>query len=153
ATAKGQERLSYDRLVLTLGSRLVRPPVIGLAAHGFDVDTYEAAVRLDAHLATIARLDSSPARSTVVVVGGGFTGIEVATELPARLARFQIGNPRVILVDPSPVVGATIGGNARPVINEALAAHGIETRLGVTVTSIEETGITLSSGEFIPAMT
>jgi NADH:ubiquinone reductase (H+-translocating) len=152
-TEKGHEKLGYDRLVLTLGSRLVRPPVPGLAAHGFDVDTYEAAVRLDAHLAKIARLDSSPARSTVVVVGAGFTGIEVATELPARLARFQISDPRVILVDPSPVVGATIGENARPVINEALAAHRIETRLGVTVTSVEETGVALSSGELIPAMT
>src|ERR1700761_6841392 len=90
ATEKSHEKLSYDRLVLTLGSRLVRPPVPGLAAHGFDVDTYEAAVCLDAHLAKIARPDSSPARSTVVVVGAGFTGIEVATELPARLARFQI---------------------------------------------------------------
>jgi NADH:ubiquinone reductase (H+-translocating) len=153
AADKGHEKLGYDRLVLALGSKLVRPPVPGLAAHGFDVDTYEAAIRLDAHLAKIARLDPSLARSTIVVVGAGFTGIEVATELPARLARFQIIDPKVILVDPNPVVGATIGENARPVIDEALAAHRIETRLGVTVTSVEESGVALSSGELIPAMT
>ncbi len=153
ATAQGQQRLSYDRLVLALGSKLVRPPITGLALHGFDVDTYAAAVRLEAHLAEIARLAASPARSTAVVVGAGFTGIEVATELPARLARAQISDPRVILVDPNPVVGSTIGDEARPVINEALATHRIETRLGVTVTTIQETGVTLSSGEFIPSMT
>src|SRR5690348_12714906 len=47
----GREVLTYYRLVLTLGSELVRPPIPGLAEHSFDVDTYAAAVRLDAHLA------------------------------------------------------------------------------------------------------
>lgn len=153
ATAASRQRLSYDRLVLALGSELVRPPVAGLAAHGFDVDTYAAAVRLNAHLARLATLAASPARSTVVVVGAGFTGIEVATELPSRLAQAGITDPRVILLDPNPVVGATIGDGARPVINEALAALHIETRLGVRVTAVQADGITLSSEEFIPSMT
>lgn len=153
ATADTRQRLSYDRLVLALGSELVRPPLPGLAAHGFDVDTYAAAVRLNEHLAKLARLEASPARSTVVVVGAGFTGIEVATELPSRLAQAGITDPRIILVDPNPIVGATIGGEARPVINEALAALHIETRLGVTVAGIQASGITLSSEEFIPSMT
>lgn len=152
-TADTRQRLSYDRLVLALGSELVRPPLPGLAAHGFDVDTYAAAVRLNEHLAKLARLEASPARSTVVVVGAGFTGIEVATELPSRLAQAGITDPRIILVDPNPIVGATIGGEARPVINEALAALHIETRLGVTVAGIQASGITLSSEEFIPSMT
>ncbi len=153
ATAQAQQNLSYDRLVLALGSELVRPPLPGLATHGFDVDTYAAAVRLNTHLAKLAKLPASPARSTVVVVGAGFTGIEVATELPSRLAYAGISNPRIILVDPNPVVGSTIGDEARPVINEALAALRIETRLGVTVTAVRADGITLSSGEFIPSMT
>lgn len=153
ATSTGRQKLNYDRLVLALGSSLVRPPLPGLAAHGFDVDTYAAALRLDAHLAQLGGLPASPARSTAVVVGAGFTGIEVATELPDRLARAQIADPRIILVDPNPVVGATIGDHARPVINDALAALRVETRLGVRVTAVEATGITLSSGEFIPAMT
>lgn len=152
-TADTRQRLSYDRIVLALGSELVRPPLPGLAAHGFDVDTYAAAVRLNEHLAKLARLEASPARSTVVVVGAGFTGIEVATELPSRLAQAGITDPRIILVDPNPIVGATIGGEARPVINEALAALHIETRLGVTVAGIQASGITLSSEEFIPSMT
>src|SRR5215469_14599209 len=71
ATGGGREVLAYDRLVLTLGSELVRPAVPGLAARGFDVDTYAAAVRLEAHLATLRAQDDRPGRSTVVVVGGG----------------------------------------------------------------------------------
>lgn len=35
--------LEYDRLVFALGSRLVRPTVPGLAAHGFDIDTFAGA--------------------------------------------------------------------------------------------------------------
>src|SRR5262249_30155208 len=63
------------------------------------------------------------------------------------------GERRVVLVDPNPVVGATIGEHARPVICEALAALGIETRLGTKVTSADSLGVTLASGEVIPAQT
>jgi NADH:ubiquinone reductase (H+-translocating) len=153
ATRRGGEVLSYDRLVLTLGSELVRPAIPGLKTNGFDVDTYAAAVRLNAHLAALGKLDASPGRSTVVVVGAGFTGIEVAAEMPSKLARAHIADPRVILVDPNTVIGATIGDDARPVINEALSALGVETRLGAKVSVVDSTGIALTFGEFIPAWT
>jgi NADH dehydrogenase len=153
ATARGKEVLRYDRLVLTLGSELVRPAIPGLETNGFDVDTYAAAVRLNAHFAALGKLDASPGRSTVVVVGAGFTGIEVAAEMPSKLVRAQIADPRVILVDPNAVIGTTIGDDARPVINEALSALGVETRLGARVSAVDPTGIALTSGEFIPAWT
>jgi NADH dehydrogenase len=153
-TPQGEETFAYDRLVLTLGSELMRPPIPGLAGHSFDVDTYAAAVRLDAHLAALGKQPASQGRSSVVIVGAGFTGIEVATEMPAKLDRAGVrGDRRIVLVDPSPVVGATIGQNARPVINEALTALCIETRLGVTVTSVDANGVVLSSGEVIPSKT
>jgi NADH dehydrogenase len=154
ATSRGQEFLAYDRLVLALGSELVRPGIPDLAANSFDVDTYAAAVRLNAHIAALSERPASPGRSTVVVVGAGFTGIEVATEMPRKLDRARVaGDRRVILVDPNPVVGATIGAHARPVIREALSALGVETRLGVKVSAIDATGIALTSGEFIPGET
>ncbi|MGN1288359.1 MAG: NAD(P)/FAD-dependent oxidoreductase, partial [Bradyrhizobium sp.] len=153
-TGPRAETLTYDRLVLTTGSELVRPAISGLAAHGFDVDTYQAAMRLDAHLAALGKQPPSPARSTVAVVGAGFTGIEVATEMPAKLAAAGItGDHRIILIDPNPVVGATFGGHGRPVINEALAALGVETRLNVRVNAVSADSITLNSGEIIPAAT
>jgi len=153
-TAQGEQGLAYDRLVLTLGSELVRPPIPGLAGHSFDVDTYASALRLDAHLAALGAQTASDARSTVVIVGAGFTGIEVATEMPTKLDRAGVtGHRRIVLVDPSPVVGATIGQHARPVINDALSALNIETRLGVTVTSVDASGIALGSGEVIATNT
>jgi NADH:ubiquinone reductase (H+-translocating) len=146
--------IAYDRLVLALGSELVRPAIPGLASHSFDVDTYASAQKLNAHLASLANAPPSPARSTIVVVGAGFTGIEVATEMPAKLEKAGVhGERRVVLLDPNPVVGATIGANGRPVINEALSALGVETRLGARVEAVDADGIRLSSGEIIPTQT
>ena len=154
ATRGGRQILDYDRLVFTLGSELARPAIPGLAANSFDVDTYAAALRLDAHLAELGKQATSDGRSTAVVVGAGFTGIEVATELPGKLDRAGVtGDRRIILIDPNPVVGATIGEPARPVITEALSALGVALRLDVKVDAVDANGITLSSGEFIPTRT
>lgn len=154
ATGAGRQVLAYDRLVLTTGSELVRPAIPGLAIHGFDVDTYDAAIELDKHLAALGQQPPSQARMTVVVVGAGFTGIEVATEMPDKLARAGItGDLRIILIDPNPVVGATFGAHGRPVINEALTALGVETRLNVRVKAVDAGGITLDTGEIIPTET
>jgi len=153
-TAVGQQCLTYDRLVLTLGSQLVRPAISGLAVHGYDVDTYVAAARLDAHLEELGKQAPSEGRSTVVVVGAGFTGIEVATEMPAKLDRAHLsGQRRIVLVDPNANVGVTIGEHSRQTIHGALSALGVETRLNVSVISVDANGIKLSSGEFISAKT
>ena len=53
--------------------------------HAFSADCVEDAVELDKHLKELAKLPESPARNTVAVVGCGFTGIELATELPRRM--------------------------------------------------------------------
>ena len=154
ATAQGRETISYDRLVLALGSELVRPAIPGLAQHSFDVDTYAAARKLNAHLASLRERPASPGRSTVIVAGAGFTGIEVAAEMPQKLRAAAVpGDYRVILVDPNPAVGATIGASARPVIDEALSALRVETRLGARIKSVEATGLALAGGEFIASET
>jgi NADH dehydrogenase len=154
-TATGPQTLPYDRLVFAVGSQLVRPSIPGLAELAFDVDTYAGAIRLNAHLQTLITLPDSPERFTVVVVGAGLTGIEAATEMPGKL-RTVLGTTRpfrVILADHNPLVGSDMGDSARPVIEEALVALGVETRLGIEVTAIHPTGITLKSGEVIPTAT
>jgi NADH dehydrogenase len=149
-----RETLNYDRLVLTLGSELVRPAIPGLAAHTFDVDTYQAALKLDAHLEALGQRAASAARATVVVVGAGFTGIEVAAEMPAKLAKAGVrGKPRIVIVDPNSPLGASMGTHGQPVVNEALSALGVESRCGVRVAAVDADGITLSSGETIAAET
>ncbi len=75
----------YDRLVLAAGSNLRRDMVKGIAEHAFDLDQIDSAAVLEQQINGLANQPSSQARNTVVVCGGGFTGIEIATELPARL--------------------------------------------------------------------
>jgi len=80
--ADGRRRsLRYDRLVLAAGSLGAKPDIPGLAKYGFTVDQLDDAIALDHHLHALANRPSSAARDTAVVCGGGFTGIEVATEL------------------------------------------------------------------------
>jgi NADH dehydrogenase len=146
--------LPYDRLVFALGSELVRPPIPGLAEHGFDIDTYHAAARLAAHLAALPKRPDAPGRFTALVVGGGLTGVEAAAELATRLPAIAGGAPcRVILIDRAPRVGSTMGEGACAVIEEALRTLRIEMRPGVAVASVDERGVRLSSGEVIDAAT
>jgi NADH:quinone reductase (non-electrogenic) len=157
-TAGGEQTLPYDRLVFALGSQLARPDIPGLSDYAFDVDTYDGAVRLNAHLEMLTGQPESSGRFTVVVVGAGLTGIEVAAEMPARLRilvkRAKSAAPcRVILADHQPQIGSDMGESARPVIEEALAALGVETRPGVEVVSVTPSGIALRSGEEIDAAT
>jgi len=150
-----RQTLAYDRLVVATGSRLFRPDIRGLAKHAFAVDQLEDAIALDRHLHGLAARPASRARDTVVVAGGGFTGIEVATEMPARL-RAILGykaNIRVIIVDRSGAVASDMGSGPRPIIEAALGKVGVETRLGVGVAALDEGGVTLSTGEHIDSAT
>jgi NADH:ubiquinone reductase (H+-translocating) len=145
---------AYDRLVVALGSQVVKPGIPGLREFGFDVDTYDGAIALQRHLGALAGGPHTSAAGTAVVVGAGLTGIETACELPARLtALFPDMPARVVLVDHNPHVGSDMGASARPVIEAALAANGVESRLGVRVTEVDERGATLSTGEKLAAST
>ncbi len=150
---------TYDRLVVALGSGLARPPLPGLAEFGFDVDTYDGAVRLRRHLsqladAQLAGTRNAQADATVLVIGAGLTGIETACELPARLAPlFPDVTPRVVLLDHNPHVGSDMGRSAGPFIEAALTQLGVQTRLGVSVTRVGQDGLALSTGETLAAST
>jgi len=155
-TDAGERQVHYDRLVYALGSELVRPAVPGLAEFGFDVDSYAGAKRLDDHLKGLRELAATPGRDTIVVVGGGLTGIETAAEMVARLEPLAGDapgrRPRVLLLDAHPVIGAGMG-EAAPVIAEALAALQVESRGGVVIDALGPAGLTLAGGEFIAAET
>ncbi len=157
-TATGRQTLRYDRLVFALGSQVARPKVDGLAEYAFDVDTYNAAERLNAHIRSLPGRQDSPGRLTVIVVGAGLTGIETAAEMSGKLRTAlqlagQAGPIRVILADHQPQVGSDMGESARPVILEALKSLGVELRLGIEVVAVSPHGVTLATGEAIPAET
>jgi NADH dehydrogenase len=142
--------LGWDRLVLAAGSALVRPDIPGLAEFGFSIDTWDDADRLNTHLQELA---DTVAGSSVLIVGAGMTGVELACEMPARLRGLGIEQPRVILADSSDQIGSSFGNEARPVITDALITLGVEALPSVNVTEIDRKGATLGDGSRIDAAT
>ncbi|KRR02802.1 pyridine nucleotide-disulfide oxidoreductase [Bradyrhizobium jicamae] len=156
ATPKGTRKtLSYDRLVVATGSRLFRPNIPGLAEHSFSVDSLGDAIALDKHLHSLVDRPAVNGRDTVVVAGGGFTGIEAATEMPSRLRKIfgKDAKTRVIIVDRNSAIAPDMGEGPRPLIEEAMRKLGVETRLGAGVASLDKSGVTLSNGEHIETET
>ena len=153
--AGARQVCSYDKLVLATGSRLASPNTPGVAEHAFDVDQIEQAVRLENHLKALASQPESKARNTVVVAGGGFTGIETATEMPSRL-RAILGDRadiNVIIVDRGDKIGGSMGEQIAESIVEASLATGVEWHLKASVVSVDANGVTLSDGTRIDANT
>lgn len=153
-TQGDKQTLSYDRFILATGSTTFMPPIPGLTEYGFSVSTLEDAEKLDQHLKNLANKPANAARNTVVVAGGGLTGLETVTEMPERL-RHILGETdiRVVLVDSSAQIGAAMGDEAAAVIREALDELGVEGIAGVRVTALDASGLTLSNGERIEAET
>src|SRR5690606_2603329 len=103
----------------------------------------------------LAGRPASQARNTVVVAGAGFTGIEVATEMPARLRAVLGRNAtvRVIMVELNENVAPDMGPGPRPVIEDALKKLGVEDRTGVGVAAVDKDGVMLSNGGRISSAT
>jgi NADH dehydrogenase len=71
----GADELGYDTLVYALGSSMAERGVPGVAEHAYEVASRPGALRLRERLAELAP------GGRVVVVGGGLTGIEAASEI------------------------------------------------------------------------
>jgi NADH dehydrogenase len=152
-TSGGQTiALPYDRLVLATGSRALQPNLPG-AQFLFDIDTIAAADTLERHLGKLADQPDREGLFSAVVIGAGFTGLEVATELAGRLPGSSLRRARVVLVDRSQNVGQQLGDGPRPQIIAALDALGVELRLGATVAEVTDTYVRLAGGEVIAAST
>jgi NADH:ubiquinone reductase (H+-translocating) len=147
--------LPYDRLVVASGSRLFRANIPVLAECAFSVYQLEDAIALDRHLHSLADRPASKARDTVVVAGGGFSGIETATGMPARLRAILGYNatPRVFIVERGDAIAPDMGAGPRPVIEDALRKLGVETRLGAGVAALDKSSVTLANGERIGSAT
>ncbi|HEX6943039.1 MAG TPA: FAD-dependent oxidoreductase [Gemmatimonadaceae bacterium] len=150
--------LRYDRLVLAPGSVVQRAAIPG-AAHAFAVDTWREAMTLQDHLDALRpRPNDTSGRATAVVIGAGFTGIEVATSLASRMRRVGAAAgarqfARVVLLERAPAIAPDLGDDARRHVQEALATLRVEVRSGTEVAAIESDGVRLGSGEWIPSAT
>ncbi|MGD9932678.1 MAG: NAD(P)/FAD-dependent oxidoreductase [Dehalococcoidia bacterium] len=137
------DRLPFARLVIATGSCMPRPPVPG-AELAHSIDTQAEAVAFDQRLAELA----SRGAPHVVVIGAGFTGIELALELRDRVAAHggDGESMRITLLDRATEVGPELGPGPRDQIEAALSEAGVELRLGATVREIATDGVGLADG-------
>ncbi|WP_312268467.1 NAD(P)/FAD-dependent oxidoreductase [Pseudescherichia sp.] len=154
--ANGESHLiGYDRLVLASGSHVNRNSVAGAVEHAFDLDRLESAAELELHLKALAQQPESETRNTVVVCGGGFTGIEMALELPGRLREIlgSDAKTRVVVVERGAQPGGRWSKELRDVISEASTALGVEWLVNAKVESVDASGVTLKDGRTLASQT
>ncbi|MEU3027927.1 NAD(P)/FAD-dependent oxidoreductase [Streptomyces incarnatus] len=137
------ESLPYDRVLIATGTR-ARPwpnPKEAALDGVCTVRTREDAAGL------AARLDAGPRR--VLVIGGGFTGSEIASACRERGLEVTVTER-----GPAPLVGA-LGGTLSKLAAVMQRGHGVDLRTGVTVTRLlgekTFTGVELSDGNQVDA--
>ena len=82
-TLEDGTKIHYDRLVLALGCETPSDLVSGVIENAIPFRSLEDAYRLDAKLRVLEA--SSIERIRIAIVGGGYTGVEVACKLADRL--------------------------------------------------------------------
>jgi NADH dehydrogenase len=153
-------RISYDILVVALGSISRTLPIAGLAEHGIGFKTVGEAIYLRNHVLTQLDIAASAQDQDVrhralsfVIVGAGFAGVEALAELE-DMARgacryypgIEPGDMRWMLVEATrrilPEVGPEMGQRAQ----EELRSRGIDIRLETRLASAVGGHIVLDDG-------
>jgi len=148
-------KIAYDALIMATGSRLKKPNLSGVD-NAFNVDTLQAARELDSHLGQLGESGfSDKAACHFVVVGGGFTGIEIATSLPERLKKLSNDriNYQLSLVDQGTDIALNYSAEGRDYILNKIKQYGIELILNDSIECIESERLFLRSGKIIDTKT
>jgi NADH dehydrogenase len=159
--------LEYDHLVLAAGAVTNTYGIEGIAEHGFGLKSLDEAIALRTHIVTRfeeAVLDPSLIEDgalTVVVCGGGPTGVELAGALVelfdkvlARdFRRLDVSRARVVLVEAADRLLGSFTPKSSERALRTLRRRGVEVVLGVGVEKADATAVQLADGRRIPAHT
>ncbi|MER5750925.1 FAD-dependent oxidoreductase [Streptomyces sp. NPDC002088] len=163
----GTGTLSYDRLVLAVGSVNKLLPIPGVAEHAHGYRGLPEALYLRDHVTRQVELaaaaddaDSRAARRTFVVVGAGYTGTEVAAqmkmytdELVRRHPLRGAARPRWLLLDIASRVLPEMDERLSRTADRVLRQRGVDVRMGTSVKEATHDGVLLSDGEFVDTRT
>lgn len=165
--ADSPETIPYDHLVVALGSVTNLPDVPGLAQFGFEIKSLQDAVALRdraIQMLELAAATPDPAKRApllhFVVVGGNFTGVEMAGEFhvflreATRLYRnIEPSECGVTLVELSGRILGALPPDLSEYAAETMTGRGMSVRLNTSVTAIARDVATLSTGEVLPTRT
>ncbi|GAA5179370.1 FAD-dependent oxidoreductase [Rugosimonospora acidiphila] len=137
--ANGADELAYDTLVYALGSGWSAQGIPGTDEHAYEIASRPGALRLRERL---AHLDAG---QTVVVVGGGLTGIEAATEIAE--ARPDLDVALAARGD----LGDWLSPKGRQHLRKVFGKLGITVHEHAAVTGVEADHVVTGDGTAIPA--
>jgi NADH dehydrogenase len=161
------QELSYDHLVLALGSVTSLPPIPGLHEHSHQVKGVADAIALrDRAIRLLEQADQTedPAfRKELlhfVVAGASFTGVEVAGEFEVFLRRasrkyanLKPEDIQVTLVDSAPRILPNLDEELARFAAEKLGQRGISLHLNTTIEEMGTDRVVLSCGEELATRT
>ena len=160
--------VAYDSLVIALGSRTNYFNTPGARENTFDFKTLEDAVVLREHILDLCEhadhvADPAERRRllTIAVVGGGYTGVELLTDLQDFLFNYAArryrgitrDSFRLLLIEATDKILATIHPKLRAHAMHRLGREGIEIRYNSRVTQVFDGGIEINGADKIPAAT
>jgi NADH:ubiquinone reductase (H+-translocating) len=156
--------ITYDRLVIAVGSVNKLLPIPGVAEHAHGFRGIPEALYLRDHMTRQLELadaaddkEERAARTTFVVVGAGYTGTEVAAQgvvytdvLHRRHPRLGDQRPRWLLLDLAPRVLPELDERLSRTADEVLRSRGVEVRMRTSVKEATHDGVLLTDGSFVP---
>lgn len=129
-----EESLDYDHLILSPGARPVQPPLPGIE-RALTLRDVEDTDRIVAAIGN-AR--------TATVIGGGFIGVEMAENLVQR-------GLEVTLAEATDQVMMPLDPEMVAPVHQRIREHGVDLRLGTSVTEITDDAVLLEDGSRIGA--
>ncbi|MDT6986515.1 NAD(P)/FAD-dependent oxidoreductase [Streptomyces lusitanus] len=135
----GAEELAYDTLVYALGSRWNDHGVPGAAEHAYEIAGRAGALRVRDRLAGLT------AGQPVVVVGGGLTGLEAATEIAESRPDLDV------TLAARDGLGDWLSPKGRGHLRAVFARLGITAREHAEVTAVEDGGVVTADGAVLPS--
>ncbi|HSS10425.1 MAG TPA: NAD(P)/FAD-dependent oxidoreductase [Acidimicrobiales bacterium] len=157
------ENIPYDYLVLAVGSSTTDFGIPGVAEHAFPLKTLPDAVRLRNHiLTTFERANANPSLLddgvlTIVVAGGGPTGVEMAGALSELIGRnlatdfpqLEVTQARVVVVEMADHLLGGFSPVSQASALKTLQTKGIEVWLNAAIAAVAADRVTLKDGAVV----
>ncbi|HTC62937.1 MAG TPA: NAD(P)/FAD-dependent oxidoreductase [Candidatus Saccharimonadales bacterium] len=160
--------IDYDALILAPGSRTEFFNTPGARENSWDYKSLQQGVELREHIIDQCEhadhtLDAATRQTmlTFVIVGGGYTGIELATEMRDFLFRYaaktyrgiSASEIRLIVLEALPDILRGIGPKLAAHARKRLHVSGIEVRTSTRVTRVNKCSVEINGNEMLHADT